>query len=104
MRRDTQQSYTAYLQRLAVAEGIEAEDAAAQRRKDRKRSKRMSHDEWINPNDPEAEITRLKDGRTALGYKAEQAMDMQSGAIVAVTTPGGAVAGRPIRNDSANGL
>jgi transposase len=39
----------------------------------------------------EAEITRLKDGRTALAYKAEQAVDMDTGAIVAVTTHGGAV-------------
>ena len=52
----------------------------------------MSKDELINPNDPEAEITRLKDGRTALAYKAEQAVDMQTGAIVAVTTHGGAAA------------
>jgi transposase len=92
VRRDTQESYTGYLQRLAAAEGIEAEDAAALRRMDRKRSKKMSNDEWINPNDPEAEITRLKDGRTALAYKVEQAVDMQSGAIVAVTTHGGAAA------------
>src|SRR5688572_23236133 len=62
------------------------------RRMDRKRSKKMSNQEWMNPNDPEAEITRLKDGRTALAYKAEQAVDMASGAIVAVTTHGGAVA------------
>ena len=92
VRRDTQESYTGYLQRLVAAEGIEAEDAAALRRMDRKRSKKMSNDEWVNPNDPEAEITRLKDGRTALAYKAEQAVDMQSGAIVAVTTHGGAAA------------
>jgi len=92
VRRDTQESYTGYLQRLAAAEGIEAEDAAALRRMDRKRSKKMSNDEWINPNDPAAEITRLKDGRTALAYKAEQAVDMQTGAIVAVTTHGGAAA------------
>ena len=92
VRRDTQESYTGYLERLAAAEGIEAQDAAALRRMDRKRSKKMSNDEWINANDPEAEITRLKDGRTALAYKAEQAVDMQTGAIVAVTTHGGAAA------------
>lgn len=92
VRRDTQESYSGYLQRLAAAEGIEAEDAAALQRMDRKRSKKMSNDEWVNPNDPEAEITRLKDGRTALAYKAEQAVDMRSGAIVALTTHGGAAA------------
>ena len=92
VRRDTQESYTGYLKRLAEAEGVPAENAAGLRRMDRKRSKKMSNREWMNPNDPEAEITRLKDGRTALAYKAEQAVDMASGAIVAVTTHGGAVA------------
>jgi hypothetical protein len=92
VRRDTQESYTGYLQRLAAAEGIAAEDAAALRRMDRKRSQKMSNHEWINPNDPEAEITRLKDGRAALAYKAEEAVDMQTGAIVAVTTHGAAAA------------
>ena len=59
---------------------------------DRKRKKKMSNEDWENPNDPEAEITRLKDGRTALAYKAENAVDMETGAIVAVTTHGGAAA------------
>ena len=89
-RRDTQESYTEYLKRLAQAEGVDAEDAAAVRRMDRKRRKKMSNEEWINPHDPEAEIARLKDGRTALAYKTEQAVDMETGAIVAVTTHGGA--------------
>jgi hypothetical protein len=39
-----------------------------------------------NPNDAEAEITRLKDGRTALAFKAENAVDMETGAIGAGTT------------------
>jgi hypothetical protein len=46
----------------------------------------------VNPHDTEAEITRLKDGRTALAYEAEQAVDMETGAIMAVTTHDGAVA------------
>jgi len=90
VRRDTQESYTEYLQRLAEAEGVEAEDAAGLRRMDRKRAKKMSNEEWVNPHDAEAEITRLKDGRTALAYKVEQAADMETGAIVAVSTHGGA--------------
>jgi transposase len=57
---------------------------------DRKRAKKMSNQEWVNPHDPEAEIARLKDGRTALTYKVEQAVDMETGAIVAITTHGGA--------------
>jgi transposase len=90
VRRDTRESYTGYVKRGVEAEGVEAEDAAALRRMDRKRAKRMSNQEWVNPHDPEAEIARLKDGRTALAYKAEQAVDMKTGAIVAVTTHGGA--------------
>jgi DDE family transposase len=92
VRRDTGESYTDYLKRLAEAEGVDAEDAAALRRMDRQRAKKMSNEVWENPNDPEAEITRLKDGRTALAFKAENAVDMETGAIVAVTTHGGAAA------------
>jgi len=92
VRRDTGESYTAYLKRLAEAEGVEAADAAALRRMDRKRRKKTSNEDWTSPVDAEAEITKLKDGRTALAYKAENAVDMETGAIVAVTTHGGAEA------------
>jgi transposase len=91
VRRDTEESYTEYLKRLAEAAGLEATDEAALRRMDRRRKKKGSNDEWVNPHDSEAEITRLKNGRTALAYKAEHAVDMDTGAIVAVTTHGGAV-------------
>ena len=92
VRRDTGEGYMAYLKRLAEAEGIEAKDAAALLRMDRKRTKRTSNDDWRHPIDEEAGITKLKDGRTALAYKAENAVDMETGAIVAVTTHGGAAA------------
>ena len=92
VRRDTGESYMAYLKRLAEAEGIEAKDAAALLRMDRKRKKKTSNEDWKSPSDEEAEITKLKDGRTALAFKAENAVDMETGAIVAVTTHGGAAA------------
>jgi transposase len=92
VRRDTRESYADYLKRLAAAEGVEASDAAALRRMDRKRPKKMSNQEWVSRSDGEAEITRLKDGRTALAFKIENAVDMETGAIVAVTTHGGAAA------------
>lgn len=92
VRRDTGESYTDYLKRVAEAEGVEAKDAAALRRMDRKRRKKTSNEDWTSPVDAEAEITKLKDGRTALAYKVENAVDMESGAIVAVTTHGGAKA------------
>jgi hypothetical protein len=56
---------------LTQAECTEASDTAVLRRMDRKRPKRMRNEEWENPADGEAEITCLKDGRTALAYKAE---------------------------------
>src|SRR5438876_158150 len=92
VRRDTGESYMTYLKRLAEAEGIEATDAAALLRMDRKRKKKASNEDWQSPVDGDAEITKLKDGRTALAYKAENAVDMETGAIVAVTTHGGAAA------------
>lgn len=92
VRRDSGESYMAYLKRLAEAEGIEAKDAAALLRMDRKRKKKTSNEDWESPSDGDAEITKLKDGRTALAYKAENAVDMETGAIIAVTTHGGAAA------------
>jgi transposase len=92
VRRDTGESYNEYLKRLADAEGVEAQDAGGLRRMDRKRKKKMSNEDWVSPGDGEAEIAKLKDGRTALAYKAENAVDMETGAIVAVTTHGGAAA------------
>jgi transposase len=59
---------------------------------DRKRKKKTSNEDWESPSDGEAEIAKLKDGRTALAYKAENAVDMETGAIVAVTTHGAAAA------------
>jgi len=90
VRRDTGESYMTYLKRLAEAEGIEAQDASALLRMDRNRKKKSSNEDWQSPVDGDAEITKLKDGRTALAYKAENAVDMETGAIVAVTTHSGA--------------
>lgn len=92
VRRDSGESYNEYLKRVAAAEGVETTDAASLRRMDRKRKKKTSNEDWASPSDAEAEITKLKDGRTALAYKAENAVDMETGAIVTVTTHGGAAA------------
>jgi transposase len=92
VRRDTGENYMEYLKRVAEAEGLPAVDAAELRRRDRKRKKKASNEDWESPVDPEAEIAKMKDGTTALAYKVEQAVDMESGAIVAVTAHGGAAA------------
>ena len=88
-RRDTGESYMEYLRRLAKEAGIEASDEEL-RRADRKRKKKACNEEWENPHDPDAEVTKMKDGTTHLAYKAEQAVDLDTGAIVAITTHGGA--------------
>jgi transposase len=91
IRRDTGESYMEYLRGLAQQAGLDSTDDAAVRRMDRQRKKRTSNQEWVNPHDRDAEVTKMKNGATHLAYKAEQAVDLDTGAIVAITTQGGAV-------------
>ena len=44
-----------------------------------------SNDDWTHPHDPDAKITKMKDGRTHLAHKAEHAVDLDTGAVVVVT-------------------
>ncbi len=90
VRRDAGESYREYLERLAAGAGLEAADPAVLRRMDGKRAKQLANAEWVSAH--EAEATRLRDGRTGLAYKVEEAVDMRSGAILAVTAHGGAAA------------
>jgi transposase len=85
VRRDTGQSYQEFLVGLAKASGIETPTREDLARLDRKRAKKGSNQDWMNPHDPDAKITKMKDGRTHLAHKAEHAVDMETGAIVAVT-------------------
>jgi transposase len=90
VRRDTGEGYEEFLRRLAEASGIATPTREQLAKLDRKRAKKGSNDDWVNPHDPEAEITQMKDGRTHLAYKAEHAVDLETGAVVAVTVAGGA--------------
>jgi transposase len=84
VRRDTGEGYRAMLERLAKESGIATPTAEDLVRLDRKRKgKRLSNTEWASPTDPEAKITKLKDGRTRLADKPEHAVDLDTGAIVA---------------------
>jgi hypothetical protein len=82
--------YEEFLRRLAEESGIATPTREQLAKLDRKRAKKGSNDDWVNPHDPEAEITPMKDGRTHLAYKAEHAVDLETGAVVAVTVTGGA--------------
>lgn len=88
VRRDTGESYQAFLTTLAQASGIETPTRSDLARIDRKRKKKGSNDDWTSPSDPDAKITKMKDGRTRLAHKAEHAVDLETGAIVAVTIQG----------------
>jgi hypothetical protein len=57
-------------------------------RLDRRRQKRTASAEWVNPSDPDAKVTQMKDGRTHLAHKVEHAVDLETGALVAVTLHG----------------
>jgi len=85
VRRDTGESYQAFLTKLAQASGIETPTRAELARLDRQRKKKGSNDDWPHPHDPDAKITKMKDGRTHLAHKAEHAVDLETGAIVGVT-------------------
>lgn len=85
VRRDNGQSYNDYLKELAKAEGIENPTRAQLARLDRKRQKKGSNEEWTSPSDADARIARMKDGSTHLAHKAEHAVDLSSGALVAMT-------------------
>lgn len=85
VRRDTGESYEQFLMGLAKASGIETPTREDLAKLDKKRPKKGSNKDWTNPHDPDARITKMKDGRTHLAHKAEHTVDMDTGAVVSVT-------------------
>jgi transposase len=85
VRRDTGESYEEFLTRLAKASGIETPTREDLAKIDRNRKNKGSNDDWEHPHDPDAKITKMKDGRTHLAHKAEHAVDLDTGAIASVT-------------------
>src|SRR5436853_1748777 len=85
VRRDTGEGYQEFLKRLAQESGIATPTREQLARLDRKRARKGSNEEWEHPHDPDARIAKMKDGRTHLAHKVEQAVDFSSGAVVAVT-------------------
>src|SRR6266699_1268191 len=85
VRRETGENYNEFLTKLAQASGIATPTREDLARLDRKRPKKGSNEDWTHPHDPDARITKMKDGRTHLAHKAEHAVDLKTGAVVAVT-------------------
>ena len=88
VRRDTGEDWREYVQRLMQEAGqIEAgEEPTAEEiaRFDRKRkNKKVSNQEWQSETDPDSRITKMKDGRTHLAYKAEHVVDLDTELILA---------------------
>jgi len=87
-RRDTGEGYEEYLRRLALESGIETPTREQLAKIDKKRKNKASNKDWKHPWDPDARVTKMKDGRTHLAHKAEHAVDLETGAVVAVTLEG----------------
>jgi transposase len=85
VRRDTGEGYQEFLTRLAKASGIETPTREDLAKLDRERKKKGSNEEWEHPDDPDARITKMKDGRTHLAHKAEHAVDLKTGAVLGVS-------------------
>jgi transposase len=80
--RNTGEAYWEYVKRLAAEAGVDQEDAVAVRRFDRQRGgRKTSNEEWVNPNEPDAKVARAKNGATDMLYKAENIVDLDTGAI-----------------------
>ncbi|MER3439438.1 MAG: DDE transposase [Chloroflexota bacterium] len=84
IRRDTGETYREMLTQMAKESGIDTPTADDLVRLDRTRKgKKLSNADWESPTDPDAKVTRMKNGSTRLGYKPEHAVDLDTGVIVA---------------------
>jgi transposase len=88
VRKDTGEDWRAYVVRLMREEGRieddrEPTDDEVRRFDKGRKDKRVSNDEWRSSTDPESRITKLKDGRTHLAYKAEHVVDLTSDLVLA---------------------
>ena len=77
VRRDSGESDQEFLTNLAKASGIGTPTRADLARIDLKRKNKGSNDDWTHPYDPDARITKMKDGRTHLAHKADPSPDFQ---------------------------
>jgi transposase len=88
VRRDTGEDWQEYVRRLMQDAGQTkpAEEPTAEEiaRFDRQRKdKKVSNQEWQSETDPDSRITKMKDGRTHLAYKAEHVVDLDTELILA---------------------
>ncbi len=103
VRRDTGDDYENYVKQLMAKEGIKDPSSEEVRRFDKQRQdKKVSNEEWVSESDPEASITKMKDGTTHLAYKAEHVVDLETNAILAAEIYAGDHADSQTLEDSVN--
>lgn len=88
LRRDTFEDWKEYVTRLMREEGVidageEPSDEDVRRYDKKRKNKKVSNEEWFSPNDADARIAEMKDGRTHLAYKAEHVVDLKSDLVLA---------------------
>ena len=88
VRKDTGEDWRQLVTRLmredGVIDGATEPTAEEVRRFDQKRKdKKVSNDDWESKTDTDARITKMKDGRTHLAYKAEHVVDLDSDLVLA---------------------
>ena len=88
VRKDSGEDWNEYVTRLMREQGVISAEATPNaeeiRRFDKQRKdKKVSNEEWHSPHDPDAKITKMKDSRTHLAYKAEHVVDLNSEVILA---------------------
>ena len=100
VRRDGGASWKAYLTTLAKEAGIADPTDDQLRTFDRQRKgKKTSNDDWQSPSDPDARITKMKDGTTGFAYKAENAVDLETEIVVAADVkPADAADGETVKD------
>jgi transposase len=85
VRKETGEDWKDYLRRVAAAEGLADLSDEELRRFDKQRPKKVSNKEWESPVDPDSRITKMKDGRTHLAYKAEHVVDLDTELVLSAT-------------------
>jgi hypothetical protein len=80
--------YEEFVRALYGQEGSGAREVAAQ---DAQRPQKGSNAEWVSETDPEAAVAVHPDGHTALSYRLEATVDLETGAIVQIGAESGKV-------------
>lgn len=88
VRKETGEDWREYVVGLMKQEGViekdeEPTDEEVRRFDKKRKNKKVSNQDWRSKTDSDSRITKMKDGRTHLAYKAEHVVDLESEFILA---------------------